>query len=147
MLQAAGPAKGVAGVAGRVAGTGVSAAGGAECLPAGADTPGRGTQRPEGNQPEPGPQQRPPHQPVPGINQSYTGPHTFSSHRNVSTRLKIHTGVLFLSCQLTTDMHLRDFVLHSRDTQMHCHREIEKQIYLKHYWAIKQNLLGLLCRF
>lgn len=72
VLQAAGPAEGVVGIAGGAAGSGLGAEGGVERLPAGADATGGGTQRPEGNQPEPGPQQRPPHQPVPGINQTHT---------------------------------------------------------------------------
>lgn len=56
VLQAAGPAEGMVGVTGGAAGTGLSAEGGAECFPAGANTTGGGTQRPEGNQPEPGSQ-------------------------------------------------------------------------------------------
>lgn len=79
-LQAGGPAQGVVGVAGRAAGAGLGAEGGAERFPAGADATGGGTQCPEGNQPEPGPQPRSPHQPVPGINQMQT-----YKHGNVST--------------------------------------------------------------
>lgn len=127
VLQAAGPAEGVVGVAGGAAGAGLDAEGGAERFPAGTDASGWGTQRTEGNQPEPGPQQRSPHQPVPGINE-------------------IHTGVLYSSCQSTTDMQKRDLMLHIGDTQIHYPLEINKQIYLNHYWAIKQNLLGIHCR-
>lgn len=57
------------GTAGRAAGSGFGAEGGAECVPAGPDASGGRAERPEGNQPEPGPQQRAPHQPVPGIRQ------------------------------------------------------------------------------
>lgn len=86
MLQAAGPAEGGVGVTGGAAGSGLGAEGRAERLPAGADAARGGTQWPEGNQPEPGPHQRPPHQPVPGINHTHT-----QTHRNVSTHLHIHT--------------------------------------------------------
>lgn len=64
------------GVAGGAAGTGLGAEGGAERFPAGTDATGGGTQHPEGNQPEPGLEQRSPHQPVPGINQMHTYTHT-----------------------------------------------------------------------
>lgn len=76
VLQAAGPAEGVVGVTGGAASSGLSAEGGAERLPAGADKTRGGTQCAEGNQPEPGPQQCPPHQPVPGINQTHIHKHT-----------------------------------------------------------------------
>lgn len=76
VLQAAGPAEGRVGVTGRAAGSGLGAEGGAERLPAGTDATGGGAECPEGNQPEPGPQQRPPHQPVPGINHTHTDTHT-----------------------------------------------------------------------
>lgn len=66
VLQAPGPAEGVVGFSGRAAGSGLRAQGRAERLSAGEDPAGGGAQRPEGNQPEPGPQQRPAHQPVPG---------------------------------------------------------------------------------
>lgn len=75
VLQAAGPPEGVVGVAGGAAGSGLGAAGGTEHLPAGEDSTGGGAQRPEGNQPKPGPQQRPPHQPVPGISPAHTHTH------------------------------------------------------------------------
>lgn len=65
-LQAAGPAEGLVGLAGGVAGSGLRAKGGAERLPAGEDSTGGGAQRPEGNQSESGPQQRSAHQSVPG---------------------------------------------------------------------------------
>lgn len=138
VLQAAGPAEGVVGVAGGAAGAGLGAQGGAERFPAGTDASRWGTQRTEGNQPEPGPQQRSPHQPVPGINQMHTQKCTYS---------QIHTGVLYSSCQSTIDMQKRDLVLHNGDTQTHYPLEINKQIHLNHYWAIKQNLLGIHCRF
>lgn len=76
--QAAGPPEGVAGVADRVVGSGLHAEGGAERLPAGTDSTGGGAQCPEGNQPEPGPQQRPAYQPVPGNNQTHTHTHRFT---------------------------------------------------------------------
>lgn len=66
VLQAAGPAEGLVGLTGGVAGSGLRAKGGAECLPAGEDSTGGGTQWPERNQSESGPQQRSAHQPVPG---------------------------------------------------------------------------------
>lgn len=75
VLQATGPAEGVVGVAGGAAGSGLRAEGGAEQCPAGTDASGGGTQQPEGNQPEPGPQQRSPHQPVPGITQMLSHTH------------------------------------------------------------------------
>jgi len=101
VVQAAGAAEGRVGVPGGAAGSGLSAEGRAEQLPAGADATGGGTQRPEGNQPEPGPQQRPPHQPVPGID---------LKHKNAFTHLQIHTGDLHSSCQPTNDMQKRDLV-------------------------------------
>lgn len=114
VLQAAGPAEGVVGVAGGAAGSGLGAEGGAERFPAGADSTGGGAQRPEGNQPELGPQQRSPHQPVPGINHTHTYTHIIAS-----AQLQTHIGVLHSSCQLTIDMQKRDLVLHSGDTQTH----------------------------
>lgn len=127
LLQAFGPAEGVAGVAGGVAGTGLGAEGGAECFPAGTDATGGGTQHPEGNQPEPGLEQCSSHQPVPGINQMHT-----YTQRNASTHLQLHTGTLYSSCQSTIDMQKGDLVLHNGDTQIYYPLEIKKQIYLKH---------------
>lgn len=72
LLQAAGPAEGVVGVTGGAVGSGLGAEGGAEHLPAGKDTTGGGAEHPEGNQPEPGPQQCPPYQPVPGKRCTHT---------------------------------------------------------------------------
>lgn len=66
VLQAAGPAEGLAGLAGGVAGSGLRAEGRAECRPAGSDSAGGGAEHPEGNQSELGPQQRSAHQSVPG---------------------------------------------------------------------------------
>lgn len=82
VLQATGPAEGVVGVAGGAAGSGLRAEGGAECRPAGTDASGGGTQQPEGNQPEPGPQQRSPHQPVPGITQMLSHTHRERERKN-----------------------------------------------------------------
>lgn len=67
MLQAAGPPEGVVGVAGGAAGSGLSAEGKAERLPAGEDSAGGRAQCPEGNTPKPGPQQRSAYQPVSGM--------------------------------------------------------------------------------
>lgn len=67
LTQAPGPAEGVAGVSGGAAGSGLGAEGGAEHCPAGEDSARGGAQHLEGNQPEPGPQQRSAHQPVPGM--------------------------------------------------------------------------------
>ena len=97
VLQAAGPPEGVVGVAGRALGSGLDAEGGAQRLTAGADSTGGQAQLPEGNQLEPGPQQRPPHQPVPGIKQTH-------AHRNAATHLQIRTAVLYSSYRLTTYM-------------------------------------------
>lgn len=144
VLQAAGPAEGVVGIAGGAARSGLGAEGGAERLPAGTDATGRGTQHSERDQPEPGPQQRPPHQPVPGINR-----HT---HKNTHTTMFLHTcrytqlfcipaAIPPLTCKKG------DLVLHSGDTRIHYALEIKTQIYLKHYWEIKQNVLGSHCRF
>lgn len=127
LLQASGPAEGVVGVAGGAAGTGLGAEGGAERFPAGTDATGGGTQHPEGNQPEPGLEQRSPHQPVPGINQMHTYTHT---HRNASTHLQLHEGALCLRCQSTIYMQKRDLVLHSGDTQVYY--PLDKKKYLKH---------------
>lgn len=83
LLQAPGPAEGVVGVAGGAAGSGLRAERGAEHLPAGADASGGGAEQPEGNQPEPGPQQRSAHQPVPGITQMLA--HSHMKRRNTIT--------------------------------------------------------------
>lgn len=90
VLQAAGPAEGVVGVSGGVAGSGFGAEGGAECLPTGADSTGGGAQCPEGNQPEPGSQQRPPHQPVPGITPLHTHSYTLAdTHKCFVFKLQV----------------------------------------------------------
>lgn len=67
VLQAAGPAEGVVGIAGGAAGSGLGAEVRAERFPAGEDSVGGGAQLPEGIKPKPGPQQRSTHQPVPGM--------------------------------------------------------------------------------
>lgn len=75
LLQAPGSAEGVVGVAGGAAGSGLRAERGAQRRPAGTDASGGGAEQPEGNQPEPGPQHRSTHQPVPGITQMLAHSH------------------------------------------------------------------------
>lgn len=98
LLQTAGPAPGVAGHGGKAAGPGLGAERGAEHRPAGQDPPGGRPQHPEGDQPEPGPLQRPSHQPVPGT----TGYHRHTPGGHTCTRTHAHTGTHMLERQLWT---------------------------------------------